>query len=369
MKVLLVDNTTVYHSILLDSQADIGACELLYAPSIVEAMRLAREHEFQFYIFAWQLQDGDGLSLAKQLREAGLTRNAPVALLTASPSKAMEVAAAEAGVTEIFRKQDVDELVNFVRRFLTLYRPLNCRILYVEDARDQQLAMVSLLESWGVTVDAYSSADEAWLAFQDTPYDLLLTDVVLGEGMSGSRLINRIRRLPSAKGNLPILAVSAFDDAPRRIKLYHLGVDDYIAKPVVDVELRARVQLLLERKRAFDHSTLLLQATSLGVITVDGGGEVLSADENAARVFGLRPSVLCKRHVNDLLPELLLPEQGDLPVHFDASPRVRFRTVGKCKEGGIFPVEISIVVLDGVDACGKVAILCRDLRRETCLVS
>lgn len=352
LKILLVDNTPLYRSILQQSLVDLRCFELLFAGSMAEAETLCAQHHFYFFVISWQLADGNGIQLARRLRDKAVLE--PIVLLTASPSAEMSVDAANAGVTELFRKQDIDELVNFMRRFLGIFTPMPCRLLYVEDAREQRLALSAELQQWGMHVDAFASADEAWLALQNTDYDLVICDVILGGRMSGSRLINRIRRQPGAQGNVPILAASAFDNPARRTELFYLGVDDYIAKPIVLMELRARIQTLLARKRAVDRSALLLKATSLGIVLVDELGVVCSIDVNAQAMFTCTESALLGSNVKALFSEDVV-HQGRM---------LRLRCLAHSDERPEFPVEISVVEVDSMGARHHLALLIRDLSKE-----
>ena len=89
--------------------------------------------------------------------------------------------------------------------------------------------------------------EQLWESFQKQPFDLVVADILLAGSMSGISLSNHIRRLDGDAGSVPILAITAFDDLARRIDLYHLGVDDYVTKPILEVELIARIRNLLER--------------------------------------------------------------------------------------------------------------------------
>ncbi len=250
MNILLADNTPLYRDILQQSLGTGAACQITFVSTVADALKAVQQNRYQFYIFAWQLNDGNGIDLAKKLRDSKTVPYEPIVLLTGSASSEMAAQASTAGVTEIFRKQDVEELITFMRHFVRIFSPVPCRVLYVEDANDQRLALKTQLEAWGMQVDAFSSADEAWDALQSTDYDLAICDVVLGGRMSGSRFMNRVRRQPGPKGRMLILAASAFDDPARRIELFHLGIDDYIAKPIIPLELKARIQNLLARKQA-----------------------------------------------------------------------------------------------------------------------
>ena len=68
----------------------------------------------------------------------------------------------------------------------------------------------------------------------------------------------------------------------RRIELFHLGIDDYVGKPIVLLELRARVQSMLSRKYAADRTRIILEATSLGVMVA-----ALSRSERQADAIGM----------------------------------------------------------------------------------
>lgn len=49
---------------------------------------------------------------------------------------------------------------------------------------------------------------------------------------------------------MPILAVTAFDNISRRIGLFHLGINDYVIKPIIEEELVARINSLVDNYRS-----------------------------------------------------------------------------------------------------------------------
>ena len=249
MNILLADSSTLYRDILQNALGGDDA-RIVLVKSIADALSAVAAEKFQCYILAWQLADGEGIELARRLRDARIAPYEPIVLLTASPSTDLAEAASLAGATELFRKQDVEELITFMKRFLRVHSALPCKVLYVEDAADQRLHLRTQMQAWGMQVNAFDSADEAWLALQTTHYDLVVCDIVLGGRMSGSRFINRLRRQPAPLGNILIIAASAFDNPARRIELFHIGIDDYVVKPILPLELKARIHNLLARKRS-----------------------------------------------------------------------------------------------------------------------
>jgi PAS domain S-box-containing protein len=368
VNILLVDNTPLYRNILQQMLGGFRGFVLHFATSRAEALSKCQQEKFCFFIVTWQLPDGNGLELTRELRDRNIAPLEPVVLLTASPTVEMGEQAAQAGVTEIFRKQDIEELVTFMRRFLAVFEPMPCRVLYVEDARDQRQLLVTEMLSWGMQVDAFATGEEAWLAMQDGNYDLVICDVVLSGRISGSRLINRIRRQPGPRGAVTILAASAFDEPSRRIELFHLGVDDYIAKPILTMELKARVQNILARKRAVERSQLLLQATSLGVAVVNEDCIVQSLESNAQAMFGRDES----EALGENLFRLILPDPSEAGhFQFELMSRVAYQTTiekyrvsAVRKNGEQFPAEVSAIEVDDIGRGHNFAILIRDLSDE-----
>jgi two-component system cell cycle response regulator len=114
-------------------------------------------------------------------------------------------------------------------------------VLFIEDSRVLQEIIIDLLTDMGLDVDSYTHAEEAWEAFRTGQYDLVITDIMLEGAMTGITLVRKISRLQGEHGGVPIIATSGFANASRKIELFHLGVNDYVAKPIVREELRQRV--------------------------------------------------------------------------------------------------------------------------------
>ena len=246
--VLLVDDSRIFREIFQKLLADIG-CQVVLCGSGQEAQALAQTMPVDFVCSANFLPDMQGVELCRNLRALSHFRHKPFVLLTAETVRDLAPTALPAGVTDIFHKNDIEELLAFIRRFAHNRRQIQGRVLYLEDSAAQRLVLVRMLEEAGLTVDAHASAESAWADFGARDYDLVLTDIVLEGEMSGLGFINRIRRQPGEKGDVPVLAVTAFDDLSRRIELYMLGVSDYIAKPVVEEELLIRVNGMITQRR------------------------------------------------------------------------------------------------------------------------
>lgn len=246
--ILFVDSVRLFHQII--GQVFAGTrLQPQFAESAATALEMVETGKFAVVCGALHLPDMTGIELCRRLRQLPKGKVTPFILLTASAPQAFIVEAYGAGVTDVFEKQSIEPLVTMLQRLLANRETCEGEVLVVEDATAQAAFFVSVLGSIGLRCDVVKSAEEAleWLAFQH--YDLVLMDLLLAGCMSGVTLANQIRRLPGVQGEVPILAATAFDDLSRRIELFHLGIDDYIIKPVIAEELIARSRNLIGHYR------------------------------------------------------------------------------------------------------------------------
>jgi len=212
-----------------------------------EALSLVASGQIDFVCSLFYLPDMEGIALCRQMREMPGCANIPFALLAAADTENIQNRAFPAGVTEVFYKDDFEQLADFIKRFPSPFKHIEGRVLHVEDDLDLQVYFKLLIENRGLSVDTCSSGEEAWQCFLKYDYDIVLTDVMLAGALSGIALTHRIRRLPGDKGNTPIIAVSGVKDRVRRMHLRSLGISDFIPKPVDEEELFVRIGSLIER--------------------------------------------------------------------------------------------------------------------------
>ena len=111
-----------------------------------------------------------------------------------------------------------------------------------DDANIRQL-ILRYLEKEGYKVTAFENAEHVFEAFNMLQPDALVLDIMMPGTMDGLDLCKKIRTV----SQVPIIFVSAKDEAVDRIIGLELGADDYVTKPFSNRELQARVKALLRR--------------------------------------------------------------------------------------------------------------------------
>jgi two-component system cell cycle response regulator len=207
-----------------------------------EGLEKAKQQRFTLVCCAYQLPDISGSDFCSKIRTIAGYDFSSVLVFAEQDNGRMLKQALLAGATDVFSKNDLDDLKVYLNRFVEReQRQLSGRVLFIEDSRVLQEIILDLLTDMGLDVDAYTHGEEAWEAFQTSHYDLVITDIMLEGAMSGISLVRKIRRLQDENGDIPIIATSGFDNLSRKIELFHLGVNDYVAKPIIREELRQRV--------------------------------------------------------------------------------------------------------------------------------
>ena len=122
-------------------------------------------------------------------------------------------------------------------------------ILVVEDNPEMRHFICRALHEEFV-VEAVADGQAALEKAIESPPDLMVTDLMLPR-LGGDRLVDEMRR-HTGLADIPVLVLSAKDDAQLRARLLAGSAQDYVTKPFSAQELRARVRNLAMMKRARD---------------------------------------------------------------------------------------------------------------------
>jgi len=115
-------------------------------------------------------------------------------------------------------------------------------ILVVDDDPRMLSMMRRVLEVDGYSVTVAPGGDEALEVLRSEAIDLLILDVMM-PGLDGFEVCRIVRR----ESTIPILMLTARDEAIDKVTGLDCGADDYVVKPFDHDELAARVRALLRR--------------------------------------------------------------------------------------------------------------------------
>jgi DNA-binding response OmpR family regulator len=127
---------------------------------------------------------------------------------------------------------------------------MNPHLLMIED--DERLArmVAEYLGQSGFVVHHAGTAQAGLEQMQaleaDAAPQLIILDLMLPD-MDGLEVCRRVRALPGASAQTPILMLTAKGDPMDRIIGLEMGADDYLPKPFEPRELLARVRAILRR--------------------------------------------------------------------------------------------------------------------------
>ncbi len=117
-------------------------------------------------------------------------------------------------------------------------------LLVVDDDRRIRALLSRFLLAEGYRVSTADTAADARAKLEGLKFDLLILDVMM-PGESGFDFARTFR----ATSTVPILMLTARDEAESRIMGLEIGADDYLAKPFEPRELSLRVANILKRVR------------------------------------------------------------------------------------------------------------------------
>ena len=130
------------------------------------------------------------------------------------------------------------------------------RILIVEDERGIQLAIRGLLRREGYDVYLADNGESAVRKLEETPFDLIVTDLSLGRGPTGMDV------LKASKEHRPetaVVMITAHGSEKIAVDAMKLGAEDYVPKPFDNDELKVVVERALDRTRLERENRMLIE--------------------------------------------------------------------------------------------------------------
>lgn len=120
------------------------------------------------------------------------------------------------------------------------------RILVVDDQISFQKLVEGILHSRSHHVTCVGNAMDAIDKLENFPFDLVLTDIMMPNGVTGFEL-TRIIRKSEKYGTIPIIILTGRREAKDVEKGIEAGTDDYVIKPIDPDILLSKVDSLISK--------------------------------------------------------------------------------------------------------------------------
>lgn len=168
---------------------------------------------------------------------------------------------------------------------------MTARILVVDDvAANVKLLEARLLAEYFEVLTA-SNGQDALEICESGRVDVVLLDVMMPD-MDGFDVCRRLKT-DSATAHIPVIMVTALDQPVDRVRGLEVGADDFLTKPVNDLQLMTRVKSLVRLKTLTDELRMRASTTrNIGIeellkkrdICADAPIRALLVDDRAASV-------------------------------------------------------------------------------------
>ncbi len=156
---------------------------------------------------------------------------------------------------------------------------MSARILVVDDIEANRRLLQAKLEAQYFTVALAENGQQALDMVRADPPEIILLDVMM-PGMNGYEVCERLKADPQT-AYIPVVMVTALNDAEDRIKGLNAGAEDFLNKPVDDFALMSRMSALMRYNAV---ASELRQRQAIGLRS--GGLEDIKEDmQLPSRVF------------------------------------------------------------------------------------
>ena len=202
-RVMVVDGSRLVRKLIGDTLLrDLPNAEVIGCGGLEEARAVLANGVVDLVTTALVLPDGDGLALARMVRETAGQAYVPVIVVSGNAQEALETRAFTEDITDYFDKGlGHGALAAFIRGYVQPAPIEGARVLYVEDSKVVAVATKRMLARQAMQVLHVPSVEEALEHLHkyrgrsdgDVGADLVLSDVYLKGALSGRDLLGQIR--------------------------------------------------------------------------------------------------------------------------------------------------------------------------------
>lgn len=162
-------------------------------------------------------------------------------------------------------------------------------VLVVDDEESLRFTFESFLCDEGYTVVTARSFDEAVELLREIVFDLVITDIILGDRTG----IDLLRKVNAGPVTCPVIMITGFPTMETAVESVRLGAFDYIQKPVTQDTLTHAARMAMKHKMLMDENEqyrtnieTIFRSVRDGIITVDSEMRVIEMNRVAEALCG-----------------------------------------------------------------------------------
>lgn len=263
-RLLIIDSSDSARTILFkEISAQAPDLDIIACGTGKEALTAAKRFEFEIITTGMSLPDLDGYQLIEEIRKT--PKNKDTAIFVVSGDTNTRIVGGDIddtnAVTAYFDKAEGHKsLVTFILNYLGTQNDFPIKILYVDKSATSTAITTGILERNNINFFHFREPDEALDCLKEDlkgnancSFDVMITDLMLTSKMTGFEMIQNIRNeLELDYLTLPILLMTiepGEDERTDFTAIFGAGTNDFITKPVDEVDLLARLQTLVNIKR------------------------------------------------------------------------------------------------------------------------
>ena len=240
-RVMVVDGSKLVRKLIGDVlQRQLPGARVIACEGLESARAALAAEPVDLVTTALVLPDGDGLAVARLVREAAGQSYVPVIVVSGDVQSRLEARSLNDDVTDYFDKAlGHQALAEFIRGYVQPEPVPGARVLYVEDSRVVAVATKRMLERQDLEVLHFTEAEGALDYLRGghargvVGAAHMLTDVYLKGQLSGVELLAEIRGpLGYSKRVLPVLVMTGDANVENQSQLLRDGANDLVLKPI-----------------------------------------------------------------------------------------------------------------------------------------
>ncbi|NLE39177.1 MAG: sigma-54-dependent Fis family transcriptional regulator [Pirellulaceae bacterium] len=156
-------------------------------------------------------------------------------------------------------------------------------LLLIDDDRHVLTSMAEWLRCEGFDVDTGQTSAEAMAAVARKPYDLVLTDIRLGDA-DGFDVLRHVR---SQCPGTPVIMITGYGSIDSAVEAIRAGAFDFLTKPLIDRELELSIDRALNQRKVIEENETLKAQLDLRF----GMENIVGNDHRMRRIYDMVDSV------------------------------------------------------------------------------